>query len=142
MAIAQAMCSTFKPEILGGVHDLDTDAIYIALYTSAASLGAATTSYATAGAGEVATAGGYTAGGIQLTSPVISLDGTTGICDFADATWPAATITARGALIYNSSKSGKAIAVLDFGSDKISTAGAFTVIMPAAAAATALVRIR
>ena len=139
MAIAQAMCSSFKPELLGGIHDLDTDAIFIALYTSSATLGAATTAYTATN--EVATAGGYTAGGIQLTSPVISLDGTTGICDFADATWPAATITARGALIYNSSKSNKAIAVLDFGSDKISTAGAFTVIMPAAAAATALVRI-
>ena len=139
MALSQCMVSSFKPEILGGIHDLDTDAIYIALYTSAASLGAATTAYTTSG--EVATAGGYTAGGIQLTSPVISLDGTTGICDFADATWPAATITARGALIYNSSKSNKAIAVLDFGADKISTAGAFTVILPAAAAATALIRI-
>lgn len=139
MAIAQAMCSSFKPELLGGIHDLDTDAIFIALYTSSATLGAATTAYTATN--EVATAGGYTAGGIQLTSPVITLDGTTGICDFADATWPAATITARGALIYNSSKSNKAIAVLDFGSDKISTAGAFTVIMPAAAAATALVRI-
>ena len=139
MAIAQAMCSSFKPEILGGIHDLDTDAIFIALYTSSATLGAATTAYTATN--EVATAGGYTAGGIQLTSPVITLDGTTGICDFADATWPAATITARGALIYNSSKSNKAIAVLDFGADKISTAGAFTIIFPAAAAATALVRI-
>jgi hypothetical protein len=139
MAIAQAMCSSFKPELLGGIHDLDTDAIFIALYTSSATLGAATTAYTTTN--EVATAGGYTAGGIQLTSPVITLDGTTGICDFADATWPAATITARGALIYNSSKSNKAIAVLDFGSDKTSTAGAFSVIMPAAAAATAIVRI-
>lgn len=139
MAIAQALCSSFKPELLGGIHDLDTDAIFIALYTSSATLGAATTAYTATN--EVATAGGYTAGGIQLTSPVITLDGTTGICDFADATWPAATITARGALIYNSSKSNKAIAVLDFGSDKISTAGNFTVIMPAAAAATALIRV-
>ncbi len=139
MAIAQSMTSSFKAELLGGIHDLDTDAIFIALYTSSATLGASTTAYTASN--EVATGGGYTAGGIQLTSPVISLDGTTGICDFADATWPAATITARGALIYNSSKSNKAIAVLDFGSDKTSTAGAFTVIMPAAAAATALVRI-
>ena len=139
MSITQSMTSSFKPEGLGGIHDLDTDAIYIALYTSAASLGAATTAYTSTN--EVATAGGYVAGGIQLTGPVISLDGTTGICDFDDATWPAATITARGAMIYNSSKSNKAIAILDFGSDKISTAGAFTVIMPAAAAATALVRI-
>jgi hypothetical protein len=133
------MTSSFKPEVLGGIHDLDTDAIYIALYVSTATLSAATTAYAATD--EVATAGGYVAGGILLTTPVISLDGTTGICDFADATWPAATITARGALIYNSTKANRAIAVLDFGSDKTSTAGDFTVIMPAAAAATALVRI-
>lgn len=139
MAITQSMASTFKSEILGGIHDLDTDAIYIALYTSAAALDAATTAYTTSG--EVATAGNYTAGGIQLTGPVISLDGTTGICDFADATWAAATITARGAMIYNSSKANRAIAILDFGSDKTSTDGNFTVIMPAASAATALVRI-
>ena len=139
MSLTQSMVSSFKSEVLGGIHDLDTDVIMIALYISSATLSAATTVYTATN--EVATAGGYTAGGIQLTSPVISLDGTTGICDFADATWPAATITARGALIYNSSKSNKAIAVLDFGSDKISTAGAFSVIMPAAAAATALVRI-
>ena len=139
MAITQSMTSSFKPEVLGGIHDLDTDAIYIALYVSTATLSAATTAYAATD--EVATAGGYVAGGILLTTPVISLDGTTGICDFADATWPAATITARGALIYNSTKANRAIAVLDFGSDKTSTAGDFTVIMPAAAAATALVRI-
>ena len=139
MAIAQAMCSSFKPEILGGIHDLDTDVIKIALYTSSATLGAGTTAYTTTN--ECPSTGNYVAGGNTLTSPVISLDGTTGICDFADSTWAAATITARGALIYNSSKSDKAIAVLDFGSDKTSTDGAFTVIMPAAAAATALVRI-
>ena len=139
MAITQSMTSSFKPEVLGGIHDLDTDAIYIALYVSTATLSSATTAYAATD--EVATAGGYVAGGILLTTPVISLDGTTGICDFADATWPAATITARGALIYNSTKANRAIAVLDFGSDKTSTAGDFTVIMPAAAAATALVRI-
>ena len=132
------MTSSFKAEVLGGIHDLDTDVIKIALYTSSATLGAATTVYTTSNE-VVGTA--YVAGGNTLTSPVISLDGTTGICDFADSTWAASTITARGALIYNSSKSNKAIAVLDFGSDKISTAGNFTVIMPAAAASTALVRI-
>jgi hypothetical protein len=139
MAITQSMTSSFKPEVLGGVHDLDTDAIFIALYTSSATLGAATTVYTATN--EVITAGGYTAGGIQLTSPVISLDGTTGICDFADATWAAATITARGAMIYNATKANRAIAVLDFGSDKSSTGGDFTVIMPAAAAATAIIRV-
>jgi hypothetical protein len=132
------MCSSFKPELLGGIHDLDTDVIKIALYTSSATLSAATTVYTTSNE-VVGTA--YVAGGNTLTSPVISLDGTTGICDFADSTWAAATITARGAMIYNSSKADRAIAILDFGSDKISTAGDFTVIMPAAAAATAIVRI-
>ena len=75
-----------------------------------------------------------------MTSPVISADGTTAIVDFADVTWPASTITARGALVYNASKANRSIAVLDFGSDKISTDGDFTVSMPAAAAATALLR--
>lgn len=138
MAITQAMCSSFKPELLGGIHDLDTDVIKIALYTSSATLGATTTVYSATNE-VVGTA--YVAGGNTLGSPAISLDGTTGICDFADSTWAASTITARGALIYNSSKANRAIAVLDFGSDKTSTAGDFTVIMPAAAAATALVRI-
>lgn len=138
MAISQAMCSSFKAEVLGGIHDLDTDTIKLALFTSAATLGAATTAYSTTN--EV-TGTNYVAGGNTLTSPVISLDGTTGICDFADTTWSAATITARGALIYNSSKADRAIAVLDFGSDKTSTAGDFTVVMPAPTATTALIRL-
>jgi hypothetical protein len=138
MAISQGMASSFKSELLGGTHDLDTDVIKMALYTSSATLSAATTVYTTSNE-VVGTA--YLAGGNTLTSPVISLDGTTGICDFADSTWAAATITARGALIYNSSKADRAIAILDFGSDKISTAGDFTVIQPAPAAATALIRI-
>jgi len=138
MAIVQAMCSTFKAEILGGIHDLDTDTLQIALYTSAATLGAATTTYTTS---DEVVGVNYVAGGNTILSPVISLDGTTGIFDCADSTWTAATITARGALIYNATKANRAIAVLDFGSDKISTAGNFTVIMPTAAAATALIRI-
>lgn len=138
MAITQAMCSSFKQELLGGVHDLDTDTIKIALYTSAATLGASTTTYSTTN--EVVGAG-YTAGGNTLTGAAISLDGTTAIVDFDNTTWAAATITARGALIYNSSKANRAIAVLDFGADKTSSAGDFTVTMPAAAAATAIIRI-
>ena len=138
MAITQAMCSSFKQELLGGIHDLDTDTIKIALYTSAATLGASTTTYSTTN--EVVGAG-YTAGGNTLTGAAISLDGTTAIVDFGNTTWAAATITARGALIYNSSKANRAIAVLDFGADKTSTAGDFTVTMPAAAAATAIIRI-
>lgn len=138
MAITQAMCSSFKQELLGGVHDLDTDTIKIALYTSSATLGASTTAYSVTN--EVSGTG-YTAGGNTLTSPVISLDGTTAIVDFDNTTWTSATITARGALIYNSSKANRAIAVLDFGADKTSADGDFTVTMPAAAAATALIRI-
>ena len=138
MAISQAMCSSFKSEVLGGIHDLDTDVIKIALYTSAATLGAATTAYS---ATNEVSGTGYTAGGNTLTGAAISLDGTTAIVDFADTTWPAATITARGALIYNSSKANRAIAVLDFGSDKTSTNGDFSVQFPSATASTAIVRL-
>jgi len=138
MAITQAMCKSFKTELLGGTHDLDTDNIKIALYTSAASLDADTAAYTATG--EVVGTG-YTATGEILGSPVISISGTTAIVDFADKTWPTATITARGALIYNSTKAGKAIAVLDFGTDKTSTAGDFTVVMPTADASNAIIRI-
>ena len=138
MAIAQSMARSFKQQILLGEHDLDTDVIKIALYTSAADLGAATTAYTTSG--EVVGAG-YTAGGNTLTGATVSLSGTTAFVDFADTTWTTATITARGALIYNSSKSNKAIAVLDFGADKTSTAGSFTVQMPANDSSSAVVRI-
>jgi len=138
MAISQAMCTSFKAEILGGIQDLDTDVIKIALYTSAASLDAATTAYTTSN--EV-TGVGYSAGGNTLASPTISTSGTTAYVDFADTSWTTATITARGALIYNSSKANRSIAVLDFGSDKTSTAGTFTVQMPANTAADALIRI-
>jgi hypothetical protein len=137
MAITQAMTTSFKVEAFGGIHDLDTDVIRMALYTSTATLDAATTAYS---ATNEVVGPGYTAGGEIMTSPVISADGTTAIVDFADVTWPASTITARGALVYNASKANRSIAVLDFGSDKISTDGDFTVSMPAAAAATALLR--
>lgn len=138
MAITQCMVTSFKAEILGGVQDLDTDVIKIALYTSAASLDATTTAYSTSN--EVVGTG-YTAGGNTLASPTISTSGTTAYVDFADSSWTTATITARGALIYNSSKANRAVAVLDFGSDKTSTAGTFTVQMPANNATDALIRI-
>ncbi len=138
MAITQAMCSSFKQQILLGEHDLDTDVIKIALYTSAADLSAATTAYSTSN--EVVGTG-YTAGGNTLAGATVSLTGTTAFVDFSDTTWTTATITARGALIYNSSKSDKAIAVLDFGSDKTSTAGSFTVQFPANDSSSAIVRI-
>jgi len=132
------MVTSFKAEILGGIQDLDTDVIKIALYTSAASLDATTTVYSTSN--EVVGTG-YTAGGNTLASPTISTSGTTAYVDFADSSWTTATITARGALIYNSSKANRAVAVLDFGSDKTSTAGTFTVQMPANNATDALIRI-
>ena len=138
MAISQAMCSSYKAELLGAIHDMDTDVFYIALYTSSAVLSAATTVYATTN--EVVAAG-YTAGGNTLTGAAITLSGTTAFVDFADSTWTTATITARGALIYNFSKGNKAVAVLDFGGDKASTAGNFTVIMPTPDATNALIRI-
>ena len=138
MPITQAMCSSFKQQILLGEHDLDTDVIKIALYTSAATLSAATTAYSTS---DEVVGTGYTAGGNTLTGATVSLTGTTAFVDFSDTTWTTATITARGALIYNSSKSNKAVAVLDFGSDKTSTAGSFTVQMPANDASSAIVRI-
>ena len=138
MAISQGMCSSFKQQILLGEHDLDTDVIKIALYTSAATLGASTTAYTTA---DEVVGVGYTAGGNTLTGATVSLSGTTAFVDFDDTTWSSATITARGALIYNSSKSNKAIAVLDFGADKTSTAGDFTVQMPANDASSAVIRI-
>jgi hypothetical protein len=139
MAITQAMCNSFKTELLGGTHDLDTDTIKIALYTSSATLGASTTAYSTTN--EVTGSTGYTAGGNTLSGASITLSGSTAIVDFTDTTWSSATITARGALIYNSSKSDKAIAVLDFGSDKSSTNGDFTVVFPAADASNAIIRI-
>lgn len=136
--ITQALCSSFKQQILLGEHDLDTDVIKLALYTSAATLSAATTVYSTS---DEVVGTGYTAGGNTLAGATVSLSGTTAFVDFTDTTWSTATITARGALIYNSSKSNKAIAVLDFGSDKTSTAGDFSVQFPANDSSSAIVRI-
>lgn len=138
MALTQCMTTSCKAEILGAIHDFDTDVLKIALYTSSATLDATTTAYS---ATNEVTGTGYSAGGNTLAGAVIATSGTTAYVDFNDSTWVSSTITARGALIYNSSKSNKAIAVLDFGSDKISTAGDFTVIFPAPAASTAIVRV-
>ena len=139
MAITQAMCTSFKTELLGGTHDLDTDVIKIALFTSAATLGASTTAYSSTN--EVANGSGYTTGGNTLAGATISSSGTTAFVDFSDSTWSSASFTARGALIYNSSKSNKAVAVLDFGADKTSTNGDFVVQFPTADASNAIIRI-
>jgi hypothetical protein len=138
MAITQGVCNSFKEEVLTGVHDIATDTIKIALFTSAATLGAATTAYSTS---DEVVGTNYTAGGNTLTGAAVTLDGSVAIVDFNDTTWSSASITARGALIYNSSKANRAIAVLDFGSDKTSTDGDFTVIFPAPTASTAVVRL-
>jgi len=138
MAISQALCTSFKSELLGGTHDLDTDTIKIALFTSSATLDATTTAYSTTN--EVSGTG-YTAGGNTLGSATISTSGTTAFIDFADSTWSSATITANGALIYNSSKADRAIAVLAFGGDKTSTNGDFTIQFPTADASNAIIRI-
>ena len=141
MAITTAMCTSFKKEVLEALHDFNTTSgstFKIALYTSSADLGAATTVYSSTN--EV-TGTGYTAGGNTLTNidPVTS--GTTGFADFADTTWTDATITAAGALIYNSSQSNKAVAVLSFGGDKTSTNGDFVIQFPVADASNAIIRI-
>jgi hypothetical protein len=141
MAISQAMCTSFKVDILCGTQNFNTGTtkVYkIALYTSSATLDATTTSYSTAN--EVVGTG-YTAGGNTLTiSTVPTSGGTTSYLNFADTTWTSATITARGALIYESS-ANKAVAVLDFGSDKSSSASNFTIQFPAATSTTAIIRI-
>jgi hypothetical protein len=138
MAISQALCTSFKSDLLGGVHDLDTHVLKMALFTSSATLDATTTAYSTTN--EV-TGTGYSAGGETIANVSISTDGTTAYIDCDDVTWSSATITANGALIYNSSASNKAIAVLAFGGDKTSTNGDFTVQMPAPGGSTAIIRI-
>ena len=138
MAIQQGMCSSFKQESWLGIHDLDTDTLKIALYTAAAELGPSTTAYNVATAGQV-TGAGYTAGGEIITGAQVLLSGTTAYLTFNNPTWSGASFTCRGALIYNASKANRAIAVLDFGADKTAS-GTFTVQLPAATAAAALLR--
>ena len=141
MAITQAMATSFKQELLTGTHDFTNstgDTFKIALFTSSATPGAATTAYSVTN--EVSGTG-YTAGGNTLTNVTPSTSGTMAFTDFADTTWSSATITARGALIYNSTDSDKAVVVLDFGSDKTSTNGDFTIQVPTADASNAIIRI-
>jgi hypothetical protein len=141
MAITQAMCTSFKKELLEAVHNFKNsggDTFKIALYTSSATLSAATTAYS---ATNEVSGTGYTAAGNTLTRVDPSSSGTTGFTDFADTTWSSASITARGALIYNDSDSDKAVAVLDFGADKTASGGDFTITFPAADASNAIIRI-
>ena len=131
MAITQAMCTSFKSEILDEQHDLVADTIKIALYTSSASLDASTTAFTTSN--EISGTG-YSSGGVELTSRTVSTSGTTAFFDADDPTWTSASFTARGALIYNSSNSNKAIAVLNFGGDFTVSSGTFRIVFPAAGA--------
>ena len=150
MAISQAMATSFKVEILTATHNFGTaptratgaaDTFKLALYTSSATLNAATTAYTTTD--EVSSSGtNYTAGGLTLTiSQVPTSSGTTSYIDFDDLTFPSATLTANGALIYNATQSNKAVAVLAFGGDKTSTAGNFTIQFPSPTSTTAILRI-
>lgn len=137
------LCTSFKTELLEGVHNFSAsggDTFKIALYTDSASFTAATTAYTATN--EVGNSGSYSAGGGTLTNISPSSSGTTAFLDFADIAFTSATITARGALIYNSTAAGNpAVAVLDFGSDKTSTSGTFTIQFPTADASNAIVRI-
>ena len=143
MAITQTLTTSFKVQLLSGAQNFNTGTtkVYkIALYTSSATLDATTTTYSGT-SNEVANGGGYTTGGKTLTvSQIPTSTGTTAFIDFSDVTWTAATITARGALIYNSTDD-TTVGVLNFGSDKISTDGDFTIIFPAATASDAIIRI-
>jgi hypothetical protein len=136
------MCTSFKKELLDALHNFQLsggDTFKIALYTNSASFTAATTAYT---ATNEVTGTGYTAGGNTLTRIDPTSSGTTAFTDFADTTWASSTITARGALIYNDTASGNpAVVVLDFGSDKTSTNGDFTVVFPTADASNAIIRI-
>ena len=139
MAITSGICISFRREILLGEHDLDTDSIKLALYTSAASLSDGTTAYTTS---QEVVGTGYSAGGVTLTGVDVTVDSSVAVVSITDAVVTAATITARGALIYNSTNANKAVAVFDFGADKSSSNGDFTIQFPAAAAATAIIRIK
>jgi len=142
MAITQAMCTSFKQALLDGEMDFSSDTTQtfkIALYTSSATLDASTTAYS---ATNEVSGTNYTAGGNTLTiSTNPTTSGTTAYLSFSNTTWSSATITARGALIYKSGGSNPAVAVLDFGGDKTSTAGDFTIQFPTADASTAIIRV-
>jgi|TARA_R110002012_G_scaffold313572_1_gene525274 hypothetical protein len=155
MAITQAICTSFKKEILQGIHNLTNgsgggtttttgtgNTFKLALYTSSASLGAATAAFTTSN--EVSGTG-YSSGGGTLTNVTPTTSGTTALTDFADLTFSTATITARGAMIYNSSttagSANRSVLILDFGGDKTSTAGDFTIQFPTADSSNAIIRI-
>jgi hypothetical protein len=137
------MCTSFKKELMQGVHNFTAstgNSFKLALYTNAASFTAATTAYTATN--EVSASGSYSAGGGTLTNVTPTTSGTTAFTDFGDLTFTSATITARGALIYNDTAAGDpSVVVLDFGSDKTSTSGDFTIVFPTANSSSAIIRI-
>jgi len=145
MSISQAMSTLFKKDVLLGDHHLDSDVIMIALYTSSASLSAATDGYVTSG--QVANGNGYTTTGVALANKTVAENSTSGVFDADDPQWTNATFTARGALIYNktlgdaTSNARGAIAILDFGGDFSVSGGTFKIVFPAATESNAIVRI-
>ena len=147
MAITSAICSSFKQELLQGKHNFSSsggDTFKLAMYTNSATLGASTVGYATSN--EVSSPSGYSAGGKALVNSGVKVSSGVGITDFADLSFTGVTLTARGALIYNTTMGGgsnttDAVAVLDFGGDKTATAGTFTIQFPAFTTAAAILRI-
>ena len=144
MAITSAVCTSFKVELLKGVHDFTAttgNTFKIALYTSSATLGAGTTAFSSSN--EITNSSGtaYTSGGATLTSVTPTTDSTTAVCDFADVSFTSASFTANGALIYNSSESNAAVAAIAFGADKTVSSGTFTIQFPTAGATTAIIRL-
>jgi len=142
MAITSTLTTSFKKELLEAKHNFlasGGNSFKLALYTSSATLGATTTAFTTTGQ---ASGTNYTSGGAVLTNVNPTSSGTTAFTDFADLTFGTATITARGCMIYNDTAAGDpSVATIDFGGDKTSTAGDFTIVFPAAAASTAIIRI-
>ena len=144
MAITTAMCNSFKTEVLGGLHDLDTDSLKLALIKSSMSgtYNASTTNYSdVTGNSDEATGTNYSAGGQALDGAAISLDGSTAIVDFTDEVFSNVTVSADGCIIYNTANSNSAIAVIDFGGTVSATAGDLTIEFPAADASNAVIRI-
>jgi hypothetical protein len=144
MAITSAICTSFKQELLVGTHNFTAttgNTFKIALFTSSATLGASTTAFATTN--EITNSSGtaYTSGGATLTNITPTTDSTTAVCDFTDVSFTSASFTANGALIYNSSASNKAVAVIAFGGDKTVSSGTFTIQFPAANATDAIIRL-
>lgn len=152
MAISQALCNSFKQELLGALHDFDSggNTFKLALFTSSATLGASTTAYTAptdaaadpTSTNEVSTTGtSYTSGGQELTNNGVGLTGTTAFVDFADEVFSSVTLTAAGCLIYNSTNANRAVMVLGFGGDKTATNGDFTIQFPTNDASNAIIRI-